>query len=157
MDDIAHILWSIVIFYHHNWLLAAVFGILPDLFVFLPFYLLKFAHGKVKSVEDLKPGGDVAFYNQWVPRLYDVTHSLLVMSALLGVLTLIFGWHVAYLAAIVHIIVDIPSHERKWFGTKIWWPLSHFQFNGGSWATRDFMLANYTCIATAFGIRLFGL
>ena len=157
MDDIAHILWSIVIYYHHNWIVAAFFGILPDILVFVPFYVMKFLNKKLQSVEDTKPKGNIAFYNKWVPKLYDVTHSIPVALVIITSCTLIFGYHIEYWAMIIHILVDIPSHERKWFGTKIFWPFSHFQFNGGSWATRDFMLANYTCIVLAYSVRLFGL
>lgn len=157
MDDIAHILWSIVIFYHGNWVLAALFGILPDVFVFIPFYIAKFLKGRLRSFEDCKPKGDVQFYNKWVLPMYNITHSLVVSLTLIAVLSATFGYHDEYWAMIIHILVDIPSHQRAWFGTKILWPFTHWQFNGGSWATRDFMLANYTCIALTYSIRLFGL
>lgn len=156
MDDIAHILWSVVIYYHYNFWLAALFGILPDILVFGPFYILKLLAGKIKTVEDAKPKGDMRFYNKWVSKLYDITHSAPVAIAIITACSLIWGYHIEYWAMVIHIIVDIPSHDRSWFGTRIFWPFSKFQFNGGSWATRDFMIANYTCIALAYMVRLFG-
>ena len=156
MDDIAHVLWSIAIYYHYNWLLAAIFGILPDVFVFTPFYVVKFFTGKIKSVEDCKPKNNIKFYNKWVPPMYNITHSVVVALVFIVLCSFVFGYHIEYWAMCIHILVDIPSHERAWFGTKIFWPFSHYQFNGGSWATRDFMLANYTCIALVYSIRLFG-
>lgn len=156
MDDIAHILWSIVIFYHYDWWLAAAFGILPDLLVFAPFYLIKLAKGKIKRIEDTRPKRDIRFYNTWVPPLYDMTHSIPIALAFIAVCSFLFGYHVEYFAMIIHIIVDIPSHPKQWFGTKLFWPFTKYQLNGGSWATRDFMLANYTCIALAYMVRLFG-
>lgn len=156
MDDIAHILWSIAIYYHGNWLLAAFFGILPDVLVFLPFYSVKLISGKIKSFEDAKPKHNVRFYNKWVLPYYGVVHSLVFVGFTVLVCSLLFGYHVEYWAMLVHVLVDVPSHVRSWFGTKLFWPFSQWQFNGGSWAARDFMLANYTCIALVYGLRLFG-
>lgn len=157
MDDIAHILWSIVIFYHGSWLLAALFGVLPDLLVFVPFYVMKAVKGKVRSVNDLKPKYDIAFYNKIVPAAYTITHSLVFVLGTVFVCSALFGYRTEYWALLVHVLVDAPSHRRSWFGTTLFWPFSTWQFNGVSWATRDFMLANYTAIAIAYGIRLFGL
>jgi hypothetical protein len=58
---------------------------------------------------------------------------------------------------LVHILVDAPSHRRSWFGTQLFWPFSRYQFNGVSWATREYMLGNYTALALVYGLRLFGL
>ncbi len=157
MDDIAHILWSIVIFYHYDWWLAALFGILPDILVFVPFYLAKISTGNVRSTSDLKPKSNIAFYSRWVLPMYNWTHSLLFVAFVITVCSMIFGYHVEFWAMLIHVLVDVPSHQRQWFGTKLLYPFSHWQFNGGSWATRDFMLCNYACIALAYSIRLFGL
>jgi hypothetical protein len=157
MDDIAHILWSIVIYYHYDWWVAALFGVLPDLLVFVPFYMAKILSGKVRRLEDLKPHSNIRYYEKWVQPMYNITHSLVFVLSVIGLCTLLFGYNVAYWAMLVHILVDIPSHERRWFGNMLFWPFSRWQFNGGSWATRNFMLANYTCLALAYGIRLFGL
>lgn len=157
MDDIGHILWSIALYYHHDWLLAALFGVLPDILVFVPFYAAKLAKGKVRSANDLKPKYDIGFYNKWVPRGYAITHSLLFFALILLSCSFIFGYRVEYWAMLVHILVDAPSHRRSWFGTQLFWPFSKYQFNGVSWATREYMLANYTALALVFGLRLFGL
>jgi hypothetical protein len=155
MDDIAHILWSVAIFYHQSWLLAALFGILPDLLVFLPFFARKVLTGKVQTVRDLNPKKDVQFFSKWVVPWYSVTHSLLFVGFTVALCTVLFGYRVEYWAMLVHVLVDVPSHKRSWFGTKLFWPFSHWQFNGGDWPARDFMLANYTSLALVYGIRLF--
>jgi hypothetical protein len=157
MDDIAHILWSIVIYYHHSWFLAGLFGILPDIIVFVPFYTAKILSGKIRSFEQAKPKSDMQFYTKWVTPLYTITHSLLFVGLFVGACSLAFGYRLEYWAMLIHVLVDIPSHQRQWFGTKLFWPFHNWQFNGGNWATRDFMLANYTGIALAYCIRIFGL
>jgi hypothetical protein len=157
MDDIAHVLWSIVIFYHYDWWVAALFGILPDLLVFVPFYLVRLKQGRIKRVKDAAPKSDVHFYERWVVPWYGVTHSLFFVLLVIGGCSLVFGYNVAYWAMLIHVLVDVPSHKREPFGTKLFWPFSQWRWNGGTWATRDFMLANYTCIAMAYGIRLWGL
>lgn len=157
MDDIAHVLWSIVIYYHYDWWLAALFGVLPDLLAFFPFYARKFMRGKLRRADDVKPNYDINFYSKWVGWLYDATHSIFLVVTIIGACTLAFGYHIEYWAMLIHVLVDVPSHRRQWFGTRLLWPISRWQFNGVSWATREFLLANYTCIALAFSIRLFGL
>lgn len=156
MDDVAHILWSIIIFYNYSWWIAALFGILPDILAFVPFYTYKFLKGNIKNVNDVQPNHNIAFYKKWVTQVYDATHSVPVAILVIAICTFLFGYHLEYWAMIIHILADIPSHRRAWFGTKIFWPFSNFQFNGTSWATRDFMLANYTGLALVYAIRLFG-
>ncbi len=158
MDDIAHVLWSIALFYHYDWWLAAIFGVLPDLVAFIPFYARRIILHRVRRVQDLRPKlYDVSFYPRWVSFLYNATHSIFVILAVIGVCSWLFSYRVEYWAMLIHVLVDIPSHRRQWFGTKILWPFSHWQFDGVSWASKDFMLANYTAIALVFGVRLFGL
>jgi hypothetical protein len=156
MDDIAHTLWSIAIFYQHEWWIAALFGILPDILVFAPFFIRKILFGRVRSVSDLTPKKDIYFFERWVLPMYSVTHSLVFVAFVVAACTHFFGYRVEYWAMLVHVLMDVPSHKRSWFGTKLLWPFSGWQFNGGDWPARDFMLANYTCIATVYAIRLFG-
>ncbi len=157
MDDLAHVLWSVAIFYHHAWWIAVLFGILPDLLVFVPFFIRKLMSGTVRSVADLNPKKDVKFFAKWVLPLYSITHSLIFVCGIVLVSSLLFGYHIEYWAMLVHVLVDVPSHKRSWFGTKLFWPFHNWQFNGGDWAARDFMLANYTALALVYAILLLGL
>jgi hypothetical protein len=156
VDDIAHILWSVAIYYHGEWWVAAVFGILPDLLVFVPFFFRKITTTRVRSLDDLNPKKDIAFFERWVLPWYGVTHSLVFVLATVGACSLLFGYRVEYWAMLIHVLMDIPSHPRSWFGTKLFWPFSQWQFNGGDWPARDFMLANYTAISAVYGVRLLG-
>jgi hypothetical protein len=50
----------------------------------------------------------------------------------------------------LHIIMDIPTHSREFFPTPFLWPISDVTFNGISWATAWFMIANYSLLAIVF-------
>jgi hypothetical protein len=72
-----------------------------------------------------------------------------------------FGWWwltgalpLAYLAWLGHILVDIPTHSKRFFPTPFLWPISDYKVDGISWGVRWFMLANYGSLAAAYAIVL---
>jgi hypothetical protein len=145
MDIFAHGLWATAAArganrkigkrIHLVW--AAFFGVFPDLFAFtIPFVAIVTGH---------PPQVDLAW------KLYQISHSLFVFSAVFGLVWLIrrrpalelLGWP-------LHILIDIPSHTLRFFPTPFLWPVSSYHFNGISWANRWFMVVNYSAIAVVY-------
>jgi hypothetical protein len=50
----------------------------------------------------------------------------------------------------LHIVCDIPTHGTDYFPTPFLWPLATPFVDGLTWATPEFMIANYACIAGVY-------
>lgn len=50
----------------------------------------------------------------------------------------------------VHVLMDIPTHSGLLYPTLFLWPLSDWYFDGHSWGTLWFMIANYSCLLMVF-------
>lgn len=148
MDVFAHGLWSyqLVGKRSRRVLLAVAFGVLPDLFAFTPFFFqqvfsggLALAHPENVHIPD------------YVYRLYDVSHSLIVAALTLGAIRLLCGNLPLYLLAWpLHIVMDIPTHSRAFFPTPFLWPISSYKVDGIAWSTPWLMILNYSAIALVF-------
>lgn len=146
MDVVAHFLWSYAFFHAQTYaLLAGLFGVLPDLFAFLPFFVYRMLKGKFRFG---KP--DVADIPQWVFRLYSYSHSIPVFAVVFAIVWAAFGPQWYLLAWLVHILMDIPTHTKAFFPTPFLYPLSKFTFSGIDWATPWFMLLNYGSIGLVY-------
>jgi hypothetical protein len=157
MDFVAHFLWSAIIFSGPQIFLAIFFGILPD---FIPFGLNMIVDG-IRNKKQQKEGSAhnrrdnmIAYFeqpeNQWVYKLYNYTHSIIIWG---------FGFLIAYFigrsngffpififAWLLHILIDIPTHEKRFFAPQFLTPLSKFCVDGKSWAHPVFMAVNYILI-----------
>ena len=104
---------------------AFLFGLLPDLTSLGPYIL-----PTVVSDTRLTIGG----IPEWVFFLYSVTHSLLGMGVILGVLIWLYRplWLPA-LAWPLHVGMDLFTHGEGVFLTPIAWPFSDWNFVGWSW------------------------
>ena len=67
-------------------------------------------------------------------RYYVYTHSLVLLAVVTGVLVATRWRRYAWLAIpyALHIVMDIPTHER--YQTQPFYPLSSWQFEGLTWA-----------------------
>jgi len=143
MDILAHGLWSYAVFLWtgHPWL-AILFGILPDLITFGPLFVvnmftrkLKFGKPSAKSVP------------KWIYAIYDVTHSFIVAAIAIGIMFLFSSAAPWFLFAwILHIVIDIPSHDLSFFPTPFLWPISDIKMDGISWGKKWFMVVNYALL-----------
>jgi membrane-bound metal-dependent hydrolase YbcI (DUF457 family) len=87
-------------------------------------------------------------FPQYVYKLYDFTHSLVVWLGIFFVLK-IFGlswWIVVFYGWGLHILLDIFTHTTEFFPTPILWPFSRFHFSGINWSNKWFMLFNYALL-----------
>ena len=57
--------------------------------------------------------------------------SLLARRPVIGML----GW-------LLHILIDVPTHSKAYYATKIFWPLSDWGFDGIPWWNRWFWALN---------------
>lgn len=132
MDTLSHALWGrgLFGFRGHPWL-AIWFGAMPDIFSFGAFFLISIFNGqyfKGKPPLDAIPS--------WTFFTYDLFHSLLIAGVAVGVVALFrrdIAW--AMLAWVFHILLDIPTHSKAYFATRMFWPISDFAIDGISWAT----------------------
>ena len=132
-------------------------GVFPDVFSFIiPFiYIVPgLLLGNLKlsdlpSPENMEPmtSGSLSWLFQLARLLYNMSHSLIIFSAVFGIVFLILrkptwemsGW-------LFHILIDIPTHSYKFFATPFLWPISGAKFNGFSWGTTWFLIADYSAI-----------
>ena len=145
MDYISHGLWSYIFF---HWikrpLLAVCFGLLPDTLSWGVYGIYRFiAYGGFgKPILDQIP--------EWTFALYNITHSLVVVAAvILLVLVLlrrvpvyIFAWPIA-------IVMDLLTHTTTFLPTPFLWPLTDWKFAGISWATPWMLVLNASLIVAA--------
>jgi membrane-bound metal-dependent hydrolase YbcI (DUF457 family) len=127
--------------------IAFLFGIAPDVLVFVPYMLLSFL-GVFTFERDVSGKPDPSHIPDFVYMGYDLTHSLVVyafVAALLyatkrkWLLALSIGWP-------LHILVDIPTHSTEFFPTPFLWPLSDFVVNGVPWSQPYIFIPNVVLI-----------
>lgn len=148
MDVFSHGFWGAIAFGKQgNPLLAAAFGMAPDIIPFGPNLIIRMARGRF-----FKGKSQLAYFPTWVLKTYTITHSLVVYAAIYIFLKLLFGNEVAYssLAWPLHILFDIPTHAKGFFATKFLYPLSDFQINGIPWANVRILLGNYLLLAIIY-------
>lgn len=147
MDILSHGLWGGIAFGRRNkkkfWL-SFLFGILPDLLSFGPFFVLiflslrpwpKFRIEEPPNVPDQIPS--------FVYQIYSITHSLIIFAAIFLLLYFIFKRPVfEFLAWGFHILLDIFTHSYAFFPTPFLWPFSDFQINGYPWASLEIFIPN---------------
>ncbi|MEK6890062.1 MAG: hypothetical protein AABW82_03805 [Nanoarchaeota archaeon] len=144
VDTLAHAVISFI-FYHSFpsktvWL-AILFGILPDLlsWTIFAFYNI-FTRGKLGQ-PNLKE------IPKWVYSLYNYTHSLFVFLLIAFFVYALNGEIPIYLWAWpLHILIDIPTHSRKFLPTPFLWPFSDWKFPGISWSVRWFFISYWVVL-----------
>lgn len=159
MDIISHALWSAAIFFNTNPWLAVLAGVLPDLLAFTPlttYQLLKreplSAHhlGTMRARYESYPRALRLYAN----RVYQTTHSLLVASVVIGLAWTVWGVQLWLLAWPLHILIDVPLHQKAFFGTRIFWPLSNWAYDGMYWSNRYVLIANAFFLLVVYTLLL---
>lgn len=147
MDLISHGLWGgFVLGRRHDFLGAALFGLLPDILAFSPYLVQRAIQGGIMNAF-----ATPSHYPHWVHILYNCTHSLVVA----GLIFIVFwSWRpklaILFLAWPLHIMLDIPTHSADSFPTKILFPLSQLYYDGVHWKNRYILLANWGALALAY-------
>lgn len=147
VDTLAHAVISFI-FYNEFpsntiWM-AILFGILPDLLSWTIFagYNI-FTRGKIGR-PNLKE------IPKWVYSLYNYAHSLFVFLFIATLIYLVNGEIQVYLWAWpLHILIDIPTHSRKFLPTPFLWPFFDWKFLGISWNVRWFFILYWSVIISS--------
>ena len=147
MDTVSHAAWGFVLLHRLPTRLVvagAVAGAAPDLLFFVPSRIEQIVeHGWRGATL----GRDPAIWRAGGPplppdlveaywRYYVWTHSLVLLGIAAGVGWLLLGRHRNWLwlclPYALHILMDIPTHER--YRTQPFYPFSDWQISGMSWA-----------------------
>ena len=153
MDIISHGLYGGVSFGRKSkmsYWKAFFFGIMPDLFSFgilFIFSILSFTSGPDFSLHH----PDSTSIPAYVHSLYNITHSLIIASIMIGILWILRGKLLIELFAWpLHILVDIPTHSSEFFPTPFLWPVSPYHFNGVSWGSLYIFLPNIVLLSVLY-------
>jgi len=165
MDVFAHSLWSLILLPGPPSVEIVALGIAPDIIVFATSLTKQAIKGKMQP--GFKTRKEMMQWynrkeNKWVLNFYKWTHSLVVWIALL--IPIFFIWikftgNVPWflLAAPIHILMDIPTHNNNSFPVQFLTPLSNFKVNGLHWSKPIVFIGNYGLIIVAFYFRLFSI
>lgn len=99
---------------------------MPDGLTFAPLMLIRLMEG-----DPLRGAPGLSTIPPWVLSIYSLTHSLIIAGVMVSILFYInkkVG--IAASAWILHVIMDIPVHNRGYFPTPFLYPLSDFTING---------------------------
>ena len=159
MDILSHALWSAAIFFQVNPWLAVLAGVLPDVLAFAPlttYQLLKreplSAHhfGTLHTRYKHYP----LALRKYAELVYKLTHSLIVTSAVVTLVFIVFGVQWWLLAWPLHVLMDIPLHRKSFFGTQVLWPVSDWAFDGVYWSNRYVLATNAAILLIVWAVLL---
>lgn len=168
MDIFTHALWTGAIYKGINkkrgkpfnvWL-AVFWGVFPDLFAFAPLFLWLIGNlifrkiglsGLPRPHEIEPPAQDKFFIFHLTKNLYNISHSAVIFTLIFGLTFVLFRRPILEIGGwLLHIFIDILTHNAKFYPTPFLWPLSHFHVSGISWAQPWFMVLNYSAIIIVY-------
>ncbi len=158
MDTFSHAGWGYVVSKHKRmgWG-GALAGAMPDLLFFIP--------SKIEQIVErgwagLRAGSEPGIWRAGGPplppdlveaywRYYVWSHSLAVLAAVTTVVLLTRWRRWAWLAVpyALHILMDLPTHER--YEGRPFYPLSDWHFIGVSWSDPRILIPNFVALAIA--------
>ena len=163
MDIFAHSLWSLVLLPGPPSVAKVALGIAPDVTVFATSLTVQAIKGKMqpgfKTRQEM-----MEWYNRkenrWILNLYKWTHSLIIWVLLLIPL---FAYYFFFksqtpwflLAAPLHILMDIPTHDKDSFPVQFLTPLSTLRINGLHWSKLVVFIGNYVLLILVIYFRMF--
>jgi hypothetical protein len=154
MDVVAHGFWGGALFWRsgrRRFFAALVIGMAPDLLSFGVFHVTHPGWILSRLAGQTSGPPALSILPTYVFHSYNVTHSLVVWttsSLLFWLLMKRPPWLLG--AWLLHILCDIPTHTTAYFPTPYLWPFSTPFVNGISWATPEFMIANYFCLIAVY-------
>jgi hypothetical protein len=160
MDTLSHAAWGFAVLHSKprlRWW-GALAGAAPDLLWFIPSTVERVAeHGW----STLTMGRDPRIWRADGPplppelveayyRYYIYSHSLVLLAAVTAVVLLTRWRRYAWLAVpyALHILMDIPTHER--YQTQPFYPLSSWHFQGLTWADPRIFWPNVAALAVVY-------
>ncbi|MDQ3169120.1 MAG: hypothetical protein M3Q55_03140 [Acidobacteriota bacterium] len=159
MDTLSHAGWGYVVSRRKGmgwW--GALAGAMPDLLFFIPSrveILIEQGWSRAMNV-----GGEPGMWRTGGPplppelveaywRYYVWSHSLVMLAAVTGALALTRFRRWCWLAVpyALHILMDLPTHER--YEGRPFYPLSDWHFIGVSWGDPRILIPNFIALALA--------
>jgi hypothetical protein len=165
VDTFSHAAWGYAALHNRGRLAwwGALSGALPDLLWFIPSSTERviergwgaLAEGRQAAIwradgPPLPPDLVEAYH-----RYYVYTHSLVLLAIVTGVILMTRWRPLAWLALPygLHIVMDIPTHER--YQTQPFFPLSSWQFEGLTWSDPRIFWPNVAALVLVYGWILF--
>lgn len=160
MDTVSHALWGYAALHRRPRLAGwgALAGAAPDLLYFLP---MKLEHLVERGAAGLTIGAARGIWRASGPplppelveayfRYYVWTHSLVVLAAACAVLWVVGRRDWIWLAVpyALHILMDIPTHER--YQTRPFHPLADWHVTGVSWSDPRIFWPNVAALVAVF-------
>jgi len=128
---------------------GAIYGILPDVVGFLPYFAKIGLDQGMITLKELKKWGDIFPQSKMSPNdwlLYNLSHSLIVWLTIYYITK-----DKAVYSAIFAIILDIFMHTKEvWKGPAFLYPLSQYRYDGIHWLSYKGMMITFTIIALLF-------
>lgn len=155
MDTASHGFWTYIIWHSLPFPgLAVLAGVLPDVLAFAPGFTYGFLHPKMFRRGPEAWERQPKWIRNWAERTYRFTHSLIISAMVIGAVYMMYGFQWWILAWPLHILIDIPTHSKKFFPTPFLWPVSEYRFNGISWANKWFMAADLSLLIIVYALVL---
>jgi len=154
MDIISHGLWGWLAFGRNSksrYAPALFFGMLPDLFTFVPFFI----YTKINNIH-FHGAPPLEIMPPWVFLLYNLGHSL-ILFAFCYIVIRSYSRKAAYcsLAWLLHIMIDIPTHSAEYFPTRFLYPFSDFIVHGWPWDTPAIWFPNIALLLICYSVLIY--
>jgi membrane-bound metal-dependent hydrolase YbcI (DUF457 family) len=159
MDVVSHGLWGGALFYRwgrRRFIGGLLIGMAPDLVSFGVFHVTHPRWIMLRLGGRISGPPALSILPGYVFHAYNLTHSLVVWTIAFGFFWLLLKRPPWLLAAwLLHILCDIPTHATSYFPTPFLWPFRTPFLNGISWATPEFLVANYVCLIAVYTAMFF--
>lgn len=159
MDILSHGLYGGVAFGRKskkNYFIAFLFGVLPDLVAFGPFFIAAFLGLTSFPTGRIEPPSTNVIPS-YVSSIYDASHSLVIYALFFAILWVIgkvdfakltLGWP-------LHILIDMPLHTKDFFPTPFLWPLANVEIDGIPWSMPYIFIPNVVLLVTIYSYWYF--
>lgn len=159
VDVVAHGLWGGAPFLlqgRRKFFAGILIGVAPDLLSFGVFHVMHPDWITQRLAGEISGPPALSILPPYVFHSYNMTHSLFVWAAVVGLLWAVTKQPPWLLGAwLLHILCDIPTHTHEYFPTPFLWPLSTPFVNGIAWTTPWFMIANYATMISVYSVTFF--
>jgi len=134
-------------------ILSIFWGIFPDIAFTLiaPFYIVSILSGRGYEIPK-EFAGSLSYVER---TFYLFSHSLVVALSVILLFTLgrylikkkwkgtFSVFPIEMLGWVLHIVLDIPTHSREFYATKIFWPFTDWGFDGIGWRKPEALIGTY--------------
>ena len=159
MDVLAHGLWGGAAFSARGkkefWT-GFLVGMAPDLLSFGIFHVMRPDWIVGRLAGEISGPPSLSILPAYVFYAYNVTHSLIICAA-----AFLLFWRLLkrppwlMVPWALHILCDILTHATDYFPTPFLWPLPTPFVDGISWATSEFVAANYGALLIVYIVAFF--